>query len=224
MSMHSTGARGAFLPTGTDPPRARADLPARWSVRATWSRATQEVRPATLYRFVRNFYRDPLAWFGLVTSAVILAYGGGAAMFWLHAVYLGEGGPAISPVAHWALDSTAGFVGLSPAIAVIIPIAVWASTVGDRVSPIVYAIVGGVLFGLATAPGPILHDALVGRGTWVANHVTALIGNAGAPTTPGTDIPHITSICWQVAVGTPTYMLLTGLSLWTVRKLVLLYR
>jgi hypothetical protein len=107
---------------------------------------------------------------------------------------------------------------------VIIPIAVWASTVGDRVSSIAYAMVGGVLFGLATAPGPILHDALVGRGTWVANHVTMLIGNAGAPTTPGTDIPHITSICWQVAVGTPTYMLLTGLSLWTVRKLVLLYR
>jgi hypothetical protein len=63
----------------------------------------------------------------LALCAIALTYGGGAAMFWFHAIELGEGGPAISPWPHWGLDSTAGFLGLTPLIAVIVPVAAWAA-------------------------------------------------------------------------------------------------
>jgi hypothetical protein len=166
-----------------------------------------------------DFYRDPLAWFGLLLSMLILAYAGGAVMFILHAVVLGELGPAIPPVTHWALDSTLGFVGLAPIVALILPIAAWAACPdGGTVRPAVFAGVGGVLFALGTAPGPIAHDLLVGRGTWLANRVTEILGG----TAVAEHAQHIEpvsqslSIAMQVLVGVPTYVALVWLALRTI--------
>jgi hypothetical protein len=78
---------------------------------------------APLWKLFIDYYRDRLARRALIVCALALAYGGGAVMFWVHAVYLGEKGPAISPYLHWALDSTAGFIGLTPPLAVILPLA-----------------------------------------------------------------------------------------------------
>ncbi len=39
---------------------------------------------------VRAFYAQPLARRVLLASSILLAYGGGAAMFWLHAIHRGE--------------------------------------------------------------------------------------------------------------------------------------
>jgi hypothetical protein len=132
---------------------------------------------------IRDFYADPVAWLGLAVCTLILTYVGGASMFWFHAMYLGEGGPAISPYLHWGLDSSAGFLGLTPFIAIIIPIAAWTAilpgpggvTIG-RVRAGRFALVGGVLLALVTAPAPLFHDTFLARGTWLADHLTDLWG------------------------------------------------
>src|SRR5690349_24461415 len=71
----------------------------------------RDLNPRAMLQALVAFYRDPLAWFGMVGTLLIVAYGGGAVLFILHADVLGELGPAISPWAHWALDSTLGFIG-----------------------------------------------------------------------------------------------------------------
>jgi hypothetical protein len=169
------------------------------------------------WRLLRAYYRDRVAWVGLLVFAVLLAYGGGAVMFWFHAIYLGEGGPAISPWLHWLLDSTAGFVGLTPALVILMPL-VASVTAAPIARPGRYALLIGTLFAFVTAPGPIVHNAFVGRGTWVANHVTALLGGGRAPS-PVHHVPPIVDIAGQVAVGLPTYILLAGLALLIVRAL-----
>ncbi len=55
---------------------------------------------------LRGFYAQPLARRVLLTTSILLTYGGGAAMFWLHAIHRGEKGPAINHWFHWLLDST----------------------------------------------------------------------------------------------------------------------
>ena len=52
---------------------------------------------ARVHSTVRTFYAQHRGWRGLLISSLILTYAGGAVMFWYHAIYLGEGGPAISP-------------------------------------------------------------------------------------------------------------------------------
>lgn len=180
-----------------------------------------EARGLTRLRaLVTAFYRDRLAWAALAVTAVFLVYVGGAAMFWVHADYLGEPGPQIRPILHYALDSTAGFVGLTPPLFVILPFAVWAGRrVGGGVRPWRYALAGGSVFGLVTAGGPFAHDSLVARGTWIARHVTQLVGTAGAPAGPGTDVPLAESILAQLVAGLPVYILLMWLSLHVVRAL-----
>jgi hypothetical protein len=112
------------------------------------------LRPGVLARrTVREyaaFYRDRLAWLALGTTAVTLCYVGGAIMFWFHAVRLGEGGPAISWYAHWLLDSTFAFVGLTPVLFVLLPLATWAArALAGRSAPHLvrwlYAVVCGTL-------------------------------------------------------------------------------
>src|SRR2546427_9303862 len=102
-----------------DPESVIRQLRAEHEPNGLFVRARRELRPVAYGRMVMEFYRDPLAWFGLFVSVLILAYGGGAVMFVLHAVVLGELGPAINPVSHWILDSTLGFIGLAPAAALI---------------------------------------------------------------------------------------------------------
>src|SRR5581483_4709871 len=164
--------------------------------------------PRELWPLLRRYYREPFALPALLVFALVLAYAGGAVMFWFHAVYLGEGGPAISPWLHWLLDSTAGFIGLTPALALIMPLA--ARLAGGRTGA--YVLTTGTVFAFVTAPGPLLHNALVGRGTWVARHVTALLGN-GRPLSPAHHIPPVVDMAGQVALGLPTYVALAGLAL-----------
>jgi hypothetical protein len=179
--------------------------------------------PRALVRLYLDYYRDPLAWFGLLVTLLVVAYAGGAVMFVLHAVVLGELGPAISPVAHWMLDSTLGFLGLGPVVALIVPVAAWVATrLAGAVRPLPYALVGGTLFALAAGPGPIAHDLLVGRGTWLANRVTDLLGSdvsavAHGAHGPGDAVPQALSIGSQLAVGVPAYVLLMWASLALVR-------
>jgi hypothetical protein len=204
-------ARQVFNPSPLTP---------RSQARTLAARACREVRPGACLRLLLSYYRDPLAWYGAFLSLLVLAYAGGAVMFMLHAEILGELGPAIDPMEHWALDSTLGFVGLAPVVAVIVPLAAWAvrHPEDSTVPTLPCAIVGGTLFGLALAPAPIAHDLLVGRGTWLANHVTQLLGGTPAQHIHGTgdSVPQSLSIALQVLVGIPTYILL----LWAALRLV----
>ena len=191
-----------------------------------------------MLRLVREFYRQPFAWLLLVVTDLTLVYGGGAAMFWYHSYFLGEGGPAISPYLHWFVDSTAGLVGLTPMLFLILPIAARAAwdasparaqgttedsaAAGDsgstakpvlrNVRPVSFMAVGGILFALATAPGPIVHDNLVGRGTWLAAEITKLWGN-GRPLPATHHLTPMTAILTQEAFGLPLYPALLGLLL-----------
>ena len=179
--------------------------------------------PRTVAAVVRDFYTQPGGPVTLVVCALVLAYGGGAAMFWFHALYLGEGGPAISPWLHWALDSTAGFVGLTPAIAVILPLALRSATVArsDHQAAAVAqsSLAGGVALALLTAPAPLLHDRLIGRGTWLADHVTRLLGNGHHPTGEPQEVGAVAEMAQQVGAGVPTYVLLTAVGLLLARAL-----
>jgi hypothetical protein len=185
------------------------------------ARGTLPVRPRELIRFYVDYYRAPLAWFGLLVTLAVTAYAGGAVLFILHAFILGELGPAISPMVHWALDSTLGFVGFAPVVALIVPVAAWAATrLAGAVRPLPFALVGGTLFALAAGPGPIVHDLLVGRDTWLANHVTELVGGdvtTAAQHVHGDEVSQVLSIGSQFVVAVPTYVLLMWASLTLVR-------
>jgi hypothetical protein len=218
-------ARRAFDP---DEATVAAAFESPETAAKSWS--LRELGPVSYLRLVRDFYSDRLGRIALLVSALFLTYVGGVVMFILHAQILGELGPSILPVEHWAIDSTLGFIGLTPAAALIIPGVVrFASAprrraydVSGRLQTVRYALVGGALFALATAPGPIAHDLLVGRGTFLANHATALL-NGGAPAMAGmemSDIPLSVSIGTQILVGFPTYALLMWVSLVAVRALV----
>jgi hypothetical protein len=209
-----------------DPPRPPYPRHAQPEVLA-W----RSLRPRSYLRMLRDFYRDPLSWVGLLVTMLILGYAGGAVLFYLHAVVLGELGPAINPYQHWALDSTLGFVGLTPLAAAILPGAAWAASSSGRLRHGTYAVLGGVLFAFAVAPGPIAHDLLVGRGTWLANRVTEWLGSPNATGMVGMNmgetgdgVSQFASIGAQVIVGIPTYIALVWLTLATMRGLVRSHR
>jgi hypothetical protein len=192
--------------------------------------------PAPLWRLFLSYYMDRLARRALIVCALVLAYGGGAVMFWVHAVYLGEQGPAISPYLHWALDSTAGFIGLAPPLAVILPFAAAVAGLADptagarpgprRVSLPVITVVGGAAFALVTVAGPIAHDTFIARGTWIADRLTVLAGNPGAVGTSAAPdhVSHAASMGAQFVVGLPTYTALFGLTLILIRAAVRTHR
>ncbi len=187
-----------------------------------------------LVTVVRDFYGDPMAWIGLAICTLILTYIGGASMFWFHAMYLGEGGPAISPYLHWGLDSSAGLFGLTPFIAIIIPIAAWTAilpgpgeiTIG-HVRAGRFALVGGVLLALVTAPAPLFHDTFLARGTWLADHITNMWGG---PEYVTGHVHHrdegnpLVAMVQQVGWGIVTYIPLMLVSLTAVRVLTRPFR
>ncbi|HYN93886.1 MAG TPA: hypothetical protein VES42_08560 [Pilimelia sp.] len=172
-----------------------------------------------------GFYRDRLSWVVLGVTSVMLCYVGGLIMFWFHAVELGEGGPAISWQAHWLLDSTFAFIALTPALALIIPLAVaWSRVVATsshrHVMQWAYAIIAGGLFALATTPGPLAHDMLVGRGTWIADRLTQWIGDPGAPLAPVTDYPMSAALTQQLGAGVALYVAMALVTTLMIRGLV----
>jgi hypothetical protein len=174
---------------------------------------------------LRAFYRDRLSWLALMITSIVLCYGGGLAMFWFHAIELGEGGPAISWYTHWLLDSTVGFVALTPVLFVVIPLAVyWSGIVSELKRPAAalatYVILAGGLFALATVPGPVVHNAFVGRGTWLADRVTEMIGDPSAPLTPAQEYSVSALLSQQLGAAVAIYLVLTLLSVLMIRWLM----
>lgn len=171
------------------------------------------------------FYRDPGARLALILTSLLLCYGGGAIMFWFHAVYLAEGGPAISWMAHWLLDSSFAVAALTPVLAVILPLAVWtaqrlSAADSPHLTAWLYAVTGGAAFALAATPGPIAHDLFVGRGTWIARRATELIGDPSATLAPVADYPLLAALAQQLGAGLPLYIALMALTVPVLRLLV----
>jgi len=145
-------------------------------------------------------------------------------MFWFHALYRGEQGPAISPWYHWLLDASLAFFGLMPAIFLILPAALWMLQRRGEGSSLArtgrYAGTVGALFAAVTGPGPLLHDLIAGRGTLMARTAQTLFG-----TDPSVlhraEVSHslISESLWQVALGVPLYIGLACLGLLTIRAL-----
>jgi hypothetical protein len=193
-----------------------ATVPAVAGIGAGW-RAIPEA--------LRAFYRDRLSWLALGVTSLVLSYGGGLAMFWFHAIELGEGGPAISWYYHWLLDSTVGFVALTPVLAVVIPLAVyWSGIVSGLArsfaARMTYAVLAGGMFAVATVPGPVVHNEFVGRGTWVADRVTAWLGDPSAPLPPVQEYSVSALLSQQLGAAVAIYLVLTLVSMLIVRALM----
>ncbi|MCA1726493.1 MAG: hypothetical protein LC722_02205 [Actinobacteria bacterium] len=164
---------------------------------------------------VRAFYSRPIGWLALFLTSGVLAYVGGGAMFWFHAIYRGEAGPPINDWWHWLFDSTLGFVALTPALFLILPAALWAvnraSSARGTAKAGLYVATVGVLFGVATGPGPFIHDTLVGRDAPLGGLAVSIFGRdpevaARVVHTHST----LSEMILQVAVGVPVYVL-TGI-------------
>lgn len=173
---------------------------------------------------VRAFYSRPVGWLALVVTSAVLAYGGGGVMFWFHAIYRGEAGPPINDWAHWFFDSSLGFVALTPALFLILPAALWAvNRAGLKSGPLkagLYVGTVGVLFGVATGPGPFIHDTLVGRDAPLGRLAVDIFGRdpevaARAAHTHSA----LSEMVLQVVVGVPVYIVTGMVALALVRAL-----
>jgi len=163
-----------------------------------------------------TFYRDPLARLTLLGTSLLLCYVGGAAMFYVHAILFNEGGPAISPYLHWALDSTFGFIALTPVIAVLLPLTAWLVRGRPRwLFPVVF----GVLFAVITTPGPLAHDLFVARGTPIAAFVTHHFGDPTLVMPPPTEYSALAKMTHQCVAGLPVYVVLSTVAFVCTRPL-----
>jgi hypothetical protein len=183
-----------------------------------------DLRVRNAGRALRSFYAEPVAWVALVITSGVLAYAGGAVMFWFHAIYRGEQGPAISPWYHWLLDSSLGFFGLTPALFLILPAALWIlqrTRQGSRLANTGrYVAVVGAIFAAVTGPGPVLHDLIAGRGTWVARSAQTLFGvDPSVAHRPEVVHSLVSESLWQVALGIPVYIALACLGVVTIRMI-----
>lgn len=150
----------------------------------------------------------------LAVSSLALCFGGGAVMFWFHGIYRGESGPAISHGSHWLLDSTLGFVALTPVLAVLLLV-----TRNLVAHPLLRPLLLGTLFAVLTAPGPLLHDALVGGGTTLADVAVLVFGEA-PEVVPDHAVSHsaASKVMLQLAVGLPAYLAMASLASLTCRS------
>jgi hypothetical protein len=158
-----------------------------------------------------------------MTSA-ILTYGANVVIFWFHAIYRGEQGPPISDVLHWLLDSTLAWVALTPLLFFLLPGALYilrrSQNRGSLGKATAYVVVVAVAFGLATGPGPLLHDKVVGAysplgrlvGEWLPHDSAVAARNATA-----SEHSPLTEGLLQVLVGVPVYIV-AGLSALTVLR------
>jgi hypothetical protein len=143
----------------------------------------------------------------LVTGAAI-AYAGGLVLFWLHAVLRGEAGPAVSYPKHWLLDSTLAFLVLTP-------LAAWSLRWSRHAieSAALSALMAGALVGLASTPGPVVHDLVVGGGTVGADLAARVLGtDPGLVHHHGVEGSIAVECLLQLLVALPTYAWLAYLS------------
>ncbi len=173
---------------------------------------------------LRSFYGRPVGWMTLLVTSVFLTYGGGALMFWLHAIVRGERGPAINHWYHWVLDSSLGFVALTPALFFILPAALWALGRTDhtrrRLALLPYVASVGALFALVTSPGPLLHNTIAGEGTAVAGLAERVFGHntvVAERSMHAIERSPLTEGLLQVGIGMPVYMAMSGLAVWSAR-------
>ena len=207
------------------------EVPANASVEKRAARENPETaapagaRPTRSHGVFRSFYGETLGWASLFLTSFLLAYGGGAVMFWLHAIYRGERGPAISDWSHWLLDSTLGFVALTPVLFFILPAALWVLTRGDgsrRLGLWSYVAVVATAFTLVTGPGPLLHNSIAGHGTWLADLATRVFGHdsqIAERNMHAMEHSHLTEGVLQIAVGFPVYVALAWLALRLVKAM-----
>lgn len=197
--------------------------------RRTQARLLPALRVAT--EVVRSFYSQRLAWVALLVSSSLLTYGGGAVMFWLHAVIREEPGPAIDKLHHWLLDSTLGFVALTPVVGLILPLAVWrASTLPPGRAKLqlrLYVAGTATAFTLVTGPGPFLHNVIAGAGTPLAVLAARTFGENEAEAMHAMHADPQSSLTGgmlQLGVGLPVYLACTWAALHLVRTVVTLSR
>ncbi len=196
-----------------------ADLPTDAAAPSGGGRAAEAVsrvraRVTTERAAVAAYYSDGRAKLRLAATTLVLFYVGGAAMFWLHAIYRGEQGPPIAHGWHWMLDSSLGFVGLAPVVLVLLPLAQRLARGNLRLEPVM---VGG-LFALLTTPGPKLHELIAGAGTPLARAATSVFGTdsqVAASHAHAVENSMVTEILLQLAVGLPVYVVL-ALVVWLV--------
>jgi hypothetical protein len=175
-----------------------------------------------LVRGIRAFYSRPIGWIALLLTSASLAYVGGGVMFWFHAIYRGENGPPINDLAHWAFDSTLGFLALTPALFLILPGALWAidrTRVGaSKLKAAAYVALVGVVFGVVTGPGPLLHDTLVGRDAPLGRLAVDIFGrDPDVAARVAQEHSTLSEMVLQVLVGIPTYVLTAFVALLAVR-------
>lgn len=171
---------------------------------------------------ITSFYRRPVAWLALLVSSLLLTFGGGAVMFWFHAIFRGEQGPAIGDLHHWLLDSSLGFFALTPVLALILPLGVRAAGPTGSSGLRAYVLTVAVLFTLTTGPGPFLHDRVAGARTPLARIATQLLGEDAGVAARNMHVHDRSPVAeglLQVALGLPVYLLCTWLALRLVRAL-----
>jgi hypothetical protein len=177
-------------------------------------------RPRDLVDGFIAYYRDPLARRVLLITTLVMSYAGGLAMFWYHAEHLGEAGPNIPWGFHWLLDSTLGFIGLTPALAIMLPLVsdltARLSSDARRVRWIFTGLMG-LGFAVATIPGPLVHYHLIGRETWLGEHLTALFGNANAPVPAANEYAAFVAMRLQFTSAIPLYVGLMAITVMAIR-------
>ena len=83
-----------------------------------------------------------------------------------------------------------------------------------------YVLLVGTLFTLVSGPGPLLHNAIAGQGTPLANLATDVFGedaDIAARNMHAMEHSAFTEGLLQVAVGLPVYLTLTWLAIRLVR-------
>lgn len=175
---------------------------------------------ATYRQELTDFYARPGNLRLLLASGLLLFYVGSMPAYYVHAIVRGEAGPRIHDVTHWALDSTLGFVGLTPAVAVILPLAAVLLRRRRALRAAPFVLITGALVALVTAPGPFLHQLIAGRGTAVANAAERVFASHHLPpvTGPVAGPNLVAEGAIQLVLGLVVYTLLMALSVSTVGR------
>jgi hypothetical protein len=215
MSIQQLSRSNEVVPGPSIPARLRRP-DARSSTEGIGARRARAARTAR--SALARHHPGRRALWSLVATSFALTYVGGAAMYWTHAVYRGEQGPPIAHPWHWLLDSTLGFLALTPVLLVVIPLS---RRMAAGRSAGAEAVALGGLFAFVTAPGPLLHGVIAGAGTPLARWATALVGSD-----PGVQSSHVhavdhsagSEVVTQLVVGVPVYITVAFLAGLVLRR------